>query len=207
MRPFARRASRSAIAAVSAAVLALGTAAAAHADLTPDELRRVTDEYLFGVGLGRFIEIRDQAPHAGQLDWSSDSCTMAPNRPLGYDFDPGCKRHDFGYRNYKLQVRFTEPNRLKIDDKFRDDLYGQCGGDWLCRGIADIYYHAVRQFGGFETTTDEALENGDVEEKVEVLVELVDDLEDADTQAEADRIVEEFEDEHDVDIAEDYPVS
>ncbi|CAM4121174.1 hypothetical protein GCM10009799_28290 [Nocardiopsis rhodophaea] len=206
MRPLARRASRSVIAVASAALLAFGMAGTAHADLTPEELRRVTDEYLFSVSLSRFITIRDSAPHADQLDWSSDSCSWSPNEPLGYNFAPGCKRHDFGYRNYKKQTRFTEPNRLKIDDNFRDDLYGICGGDWLCRAVADIYYSAVRQYGGSGATTAEALERGDAEAQVDNLVEVADDLERADTQAEADRIIEDFEEEHRVEIAQDFPV-
>ncbi|ASU82914.1 hypothetical protein CDO52_09045 [Nocardiopsis gilva YIM 90087] len=207
MRPFARRAARSSIAVASAVLLSFGMGGTAHADLTPDELRRVTDEYLFGVSLSRFITIRDSAPYAGQLDWSSDSCSWSPDNPVGYNFDPGCKRHDFGYRNYKKQSRFTEPNRLKIDNNFRDDLYGICDGDWLCRGVADIYYNAVREFGGSGATTAEALVRGNAAEKVENLVEAADDLEQADTQAEADRIVEDFEEDHRVEIAQDFPVS
>ncbi|MEX1656029.1 phospholipase A2 [Streptomyces pseudovenezuelae] len=30
-------------------------------------------------------------------------------------------RHDFGYRNYRLQDRFTKENKERIDDNFRDE--------------------------------------------------------------------------------------
>jgi hypothetical protein len=39
-------------------------------------------------------------------------------RQAGYPFEPGCQRHDFGYRNYKAQGRFTDANKLRIDDNF-----------------------------------------------------------------------------------------
>jgi Prokaryotic phospholipase A2 len=32
-----------------------------------------------------------------------------------------CQRHDFGYRNFKAQNRFTAANKLRIDDKFRGE--------------------------------------------------------------------------------------
>jgi hypothetical protein len=42
------------------------------------------------------------------LDWSTDACTGVDDRPFGWDFKPSCIRHDFGYRNYKRQGRFTK---------------------------------------------------------------------------------------------------
>ena len=68
-----------------------------------------------------------------------------------------CKRHDFGYHNYKKQHRFTEANRKRIDDNFKKDLYNECAkysgifDSWkgvACRKIANTYYDAVRTFGG-----------------------------------------------------------
>ncbi|WP_343233514.1 phospholipase [Streptomonospora sp. PA3] len=195
------------IAVSAAGMLALtGSGIASAADLPPDELRRVTDEYLFGISLNSFIGIRGQAPYSDQLDWSSDSCSWSPDQPIGYDFDPGCKRHDFGYRNYKLQNRFTESNRLAIDRNFRDDLYSICDGDWLCRGTADIYYSAVRQFGALSADTAEALRAADVEEQTRELIAVHEELEDADTEAEAERLLTAFESENDVRIRQEYPV-
>jgi hypothetical protein len=64
-----------------------------------------------------------------------------------------CRRHDFGYRNYKEQVRLTSDNRLKIDDKFKSDMHNECKkyrglAERKCKAIADAYYDAVRLFGG-----------------------------------------------------------
>lgn len=61
-----------------------------------------------------------------------------------------CYRHDFAYRNFKSQSRFTDANKLLIDGNFKSDLYNQCKSESfasICRGVADIYYEAVRAFG------------------------------------------------------------
>ena len=126
--------------------------------LTAQELVAVTDDYLFHRSLSDFGWIRSQQPYADQLDWSSDGCSSSPDDPFGFTFLPACHRHDFGYRNYRLQARFTEDNRLAIDNNFRSDMYGICGSNWWCRRTADVYYWAVRQFGGFSIGTAEAVE-------------------------------------------------
>ncbi|MFD7654849.1 phospholipase [Actinosynnema sp. NPDC059797] len=111
----------------------------------------VTDDYLFTKSLAQFSSIRSQAPYSDQLDWSSDGCSWSPDNPFGFKFLPACHRHDFGYRNYKRQGRFTESTRLTIDNKFRSDLYDQCAGNWACNRTADLYYAAVREFGASAT--------------------------------------------------------
>lgn len=61
-----------------------------------------------------------------------------------------CYRHDFGYRNFKAQSRFSDANKLKIDNNFKTDLYNQCSSESfasVCRRLADVYYTAVRAFG------------------------------------------------------------
>ncbi|WP_017627100.1 phospholipase [Nocardiopsis chromatogenes] len=192
---------RAVTAACAAAVTLPLAAAPAQADtLPPDELRRVTDAYVFDYALDDFIAVSEQRPHEPQLDWSNDGCSMSPDQPLGYDFNPGCVRHDFGYRNFKLQQRFDESNRLRIDNVFRDDLYGICDGDWVCRGVADIYYSAVRGFGGFASDLDDALERGDVEEKTERFLATAEKVEDSGTAEEAERLMAEFEQETGVDL-------
>lgn len=149
-----RRAASIAGASLCALVLAAGTA---HAELAPDELRAVTDHYLYDVDLAEFHDISTERPHADQLDWTSDSCSWSPDHPLGFDFAVSCDRHDFGYRNYPKQDRFGEPERLRIDDNFRDDLRTSCGPDPTCRATADLYYFAVREFGGISSSTADAL--------------------------------------------------
>ena len=69
------------------------------------------------------------------------------------DAEYRCQRHDFGYRNFKAQNRFSEANRLKIDNRFHSDLYSMCstyGGVKVaaCERLADVYYTAVRAVGG-----------------------------------------------------------
>ena len=106
----------------------------------------VTDELLFSVTLPEFTRRRN-ARDPSYLDWLSDDCTWAPENPYGYPFKPACQRLDFGYRNYKRQIRFTVINKLRIDDKFRADLYYQCdisNSGPLCRSLADVYYRGAR---------------------------------------------------------------
>lgn len=153
---------RSLLTAAVATVLLLFTTGTAHADLTDEELRTVTDEYLFARSLDEFVELRTEKPHADQLDWSSDSCSYSPDEPLGYEFGESCHRHDFGYRNYKEQDRFDENNRRTIDDNFRGDMNDQCGSDTTCRGVATVYYQAVRHFGASSSSTAEAVAQADI---------------------------------------------
>jgi hypothetical protein len=142
-----RRAARATVTsvAVAGAVLAGGTTASAALD--PAQLRQVTDQYIFSTSLNGFQTVRAQQPYGGQLDWSSDGCSNSPDNPFGFNFVKACHRHDFGYRNYKRQSRFTETTRLSIDNRFKSDLYTICAGNWACNRTADVYYTAVRQFG------------------------------------------------------------
>jgi len=55
------------------------------------------------------------------LNWSSDGCSFSRDRPNGWPFIYGCYRHDFGYRNYKAQGRFTTPGKASIDSKFYNE--------------------------------------------------------------------------------------
>jgi hypothetical protein len=123
------------------ALMGTGTAAAV-------DIPTVTDQYLFHTSLSGFESTRAQQPYNGQLDWSSDGCSWSPDTPFGWQFLPGCHRHDFGYRNYKKQGRFTSANRLKIDDNLYSDLKSVCGSNIACKGAAWTYYQAVRKFGG-----------------------------------------------------------
>lgn len=143
-----RRAAQSlvtAIAVTGTMFVGVGTAQAA---LDPAQLRAVTDQYIHSTSLNGFQTVRAQRPYADQLDWSSDGCSNSPDNPFGFNLVKACYRHDFGYRNYKRQGRFTEANRLTIDNKFKSDMYTICNGNWACNRFADVYYAAVRQFGG-----------------------------------------------------------
>lgn len=149
-----------ALAAATALLLAAGTA---HADIEAGDLEEITDEYLFDHSLLRFAATRAERPHSDRLAWSSDGCSLSPDEPFGYVFTDSCHRHDFGYRNYTVQRRFTEENRRYIDDNFRSDMHSACAvAEPLCHGTAEVYYWAVREFGGVATSTAEAIEQADI---------------------------------------------
>ncbi len=156
------RARRGTLAAVTATTAMLLTGGTAYADLSPGELHATTDRYLFEISLDEFVVTRDAQPHPEQLDWSSDSCSLSPNEPLGYEFTSSCDRHDFGYRNYQQQARFTEDNRQRIDDNFKADMYSNCDDDTGCEVTANVYHWAVREFGSVSTSTAEAIEKAQI---------------------------------------------
>jgi phospholipase A2-like protein len=140
-----RRAAQATIAAVGVTTaLVVGTLSANAAG----DIEQTTDQYLFSASLTEFQQLRVDQPNADQLDWSSDGCSNSPDNPFGFNLVKACYRHDFGYRNYKAQGRFSEDNRLRIDNNFKDDMYEVCNGNWACNRFADTYYLAVRQFGG-----------------------------------------------------------
>jgi hypothetical protein len=109
------------------------------------------DHLIFSTDIEAFSAARE-AREPPCFDWSSDDCTMAPDMPVGFNFEPSCRRHDFGYRNVGAQDRLTEAMRERIDDVFKRDLYNECGRQsgfsqvWrriMCLTIAEVYYRAV----------------------------------------------------------------
>ncbi|GAA4558308.1 phospholipase [Planotetraspora kaengkrachanensis] len=90
------------------------------------------------------------------FDWSTDLCSTSPDQPLGYDFRTPCRRHDFGYRNYKAVNQFPS-NKSHVDDAFYFDMKQVCArysgvSKSTCDGLAWTYYQAVRQFGSLNVT-------------------------------------------------------
>ncbi|MFF0309258.1 phospholipase [Streptosporangium sp. NPDC004379] len=90
------------------------------------------------------------------FDWSTDLCSASPDQPLGFDFRMPCRRHDFGYRNYKAVGQFPA-NKSRIDDSFYFDMKQVCAGystipRSTCNGLAWSYYQAVREFGTLNVT-------------------------------------------------------
>ncbi|KAK0612627.1 prokaryotic phospholipase A2-domain-containing protein [Bombardia bombarda] len=140
-------------------------------------LSAITDQYLFSLTLPQFTAKRN-AKSPSTLDWTSDGCTDSPDNPFGFPFVPACNRHDFGYQNYRAQSRFSETNKAKIDSNFKTDLYYQCGTVSLtgvCKALADVYYAAVKAFGGgdaYPGKRDDALIR-EYEEKVAIYNQLV----------------------------------
>lgn len=114
------------------------------------DLEAITDTLLFSTSMSDFQAAR-AAQNPPELDWSSDGCSYSPEDPLGFNFEPSCQRHDFGYRNYKAQGRFDDAGKARIDNNFKSDMYNECAteGDLedICDGVADLYYEAVVEFG------------------------------------------------------------
>ncbi|OJD28337.1 hypothetical protein ACJ73_00262 [Blastomyces percursus] len=113
--------------------------------------QQATDRLLFSSTMAQFTAAGN-AKDPSSLIWESDGCSKSPDKP-GFNFLPSCYRHDFGYRNYKAQDRFSKTNKKKIDKLFRSDLYNECAKEKYedkeenCKDIADIYYWAVSTFG------------------------------------------------------------
>ncbi|KFH42560.1 hypothetical protein ACRE_067260 [Hapsidospora chrysogenum ATCC 11550] len=140
---------------LTVALLTLAAGVMAMPNLQPRQSPvAVTDELSFQLSLPQFTARRN-ARDPPTLDWSTDGCTSSPDNPLGFDFVPACHRHDFGYHNFRDQGRFTESNKLRIDNQFKKDLYFQCQSEsprFICNGLAEVYYAAVRAFGGDDAT-------------------------------------------------------
>ncbi|KAL2127085.1 hypothetical protein VTI74DRAFT_11364 [Chaetomium olivicolor] len=133
---------------------------------------QITDQYLYSITLPAFTSRRN-ARDPPTLIWDSDGCSYSPDNPFGFPFTPACHRHDFGYRNYKAQNRFTDAGKLRIDNNFKNDLYYQCisvSAKGVCEALADVYYAAVRAFGG---STQPGKRAEDQEELVRVYEEKV----------------------------------
>ncbi|KAH7025214.1 prokaryotic phospholipase A2-domain-containing protein [Microdochium trichocladiopsis] len=147
-------------------------------DVTPvkrQSLDTITDQYLFTLTLPQFT-VKHDARDPATLDWTTDDCTLSPDNPLGFPFVPACHRHDFGYNNYKKQNRFTTAGRLRIDNKFKTDLYYQCNSvtlKSLCRALAEVYYAAVRAFGWLDPSRRDEELIREYEEKVAIYNALV----------------------------------
>ncbi|KAK0702955.1 phospholipase A2 [Lasiosphaeria miniovina] len=165
---------------VSLAPAVLGLPAAAGSDTASlvesrQSANTITDQYLFSITLPAFIAKRN-ARDPSTLDWSSDGCTDSPDNPFGFPFVPACNRHDFGYNNYRAQSRFTKAAKAKIDTNFKSDLYYQCGTVGLqsiCKALADVYYAAVKAFGGSDATKREEDLVQEYEQKLAIYNQLV----------------------------------
>ena len=77
---------------------------------------------MFHTSLSDFLKARD-AKDPSYLDWTSNDCSFAPDQPLGFDFRPACKRHDFGYQNFRPTNLWTSELRLEVDVNFQNDMF------------------------------------------------------------------------------------
>lgn len=106
---------------LASAVLALPAPSEVDASLAQRQTAsQTTDQYLYGITLPTFTSRRN-ARNPASLDWNSDGCSSSPDNPFGFPFTPACHRHDFGYRNYKIQNRFTAAGKKNVDDQFLEE--------------------------------------------------------------------------------------
>jgi hypothetical protein len=135
-------------------LLLLGFAAPAHA-VTLNEKLALLSSWSQPTAASRAAFL-DGYSHAGNyvaynLDWSTDLCSASPDQPGGFDFRNSCRRHDFGYRNYKAVGQFPA-NKSRIDGAFYNDMKSVCAAysgarRTECDGFAWTYYQAVKEFG------------------------------------------------------------
>lgn len=87
-----------------------------------------------------------------EFDWSTDLCSAAPDDPFGFAFAPACRRHDFGYRNFKANGLWNTTNKSRIDRAFSADMNAVCARyptvrRRACSATAAAYSYAVTVFG------------------------------------------------------------
>ena len=119
-------------------------------------IEQQTDGLLFHTPMNAFLAAK-AARNPATLDWNDNGCSIVPDDPIGFDFLHSCQRHDFGYRNYKIQGRCSEDERGKIDENFKKDMLNECDEEYggilesldriACRGAANVYFRGVRAVG------------------------------------------------------------
>ena len=88
----------------------------------------------------------------------TNGCTLSPDSgysPSYYNFHDACDRHDLCYINTPNR---TSAGRKACDDAFRADMRSWCATYYRawwqapfrsnCYATAEVYYQAVRTFGG-----------------------------------------------------------
>ncbi|KAG8790556.1 hypothetical protein FRC16_000824 [Serendipita sp. 398] len=116
-----------------------------------------TDEILYKYTIDQFVTALAQK-NPPELDWEqTDGCSRAPdNFPTLYNFRSSCKRHDFGYSNYRKQNRLCKNTRNALDQQFKRDMNNHCSKrfpHWYeyfqrraCRLAAETYYLFVAYY-------------------------------------------------------------
>ncbi|MFI1991771.1 phospholipase [Actinoplanes sp. NPDC020271] len=154
-RPFA--------ASILSSIMILGLAAPARAATAPDRatvLASFTQPTVTSYNAWNAAR-RDRAKWASyHFDWGTDYCSVSPDRPFGFDFRLACRRHDFGYGNYKLAGTFSA-NKKRLDVALYEDLKRKCttypaASRPVCYSLAWTYYQAVSFFGSLYGIDPEA---------------------------------------------------
>ena len=88
---------------------------------------------------------------------NTNGCTLSPDSgyaPMYFNFHNACDWHDLCY-HHKWYGN-SSAGRLACDDGFRSRMRSWCANQYAswnparysCYGLADVYYRAVRTFGG-----------------------------------------------------------
>ena len=141
--------------AVTAAALLAVAGSTESASAAPSDKPQVLSSWTqtSAASYNSFISARNNqgAWSAYGFDWSTDYCSDSPDNPLGFPFNLSCARHDFGYRNYKLEGDFSA-NKSRLDSMLYADLQRVCANysgasKTACDGLAWTYYQAVKALG------------------------------------------------------------
>ena len=109
----------------------------------------------FSYSISQFLSIKAQAP--APYNWSDDGCSASIFASIvNHYFLNQCKRHDFGYRNWRSITGYSSTSalRLAIDDRFHSDMNTRCSQysvfnpeRYTCYATDDSAYLAVRALG------------------------------------------------------------
>lgn len=139
-------------------VVTASVSVTASSPTIPVPVENVVNTLVFRTPLRGFLSVADAAGRDTRLDWSTDGCS-APfigGSGLSFDFVDACRRHDFAYRNFPRLRKgrlWTSGLRSRVDDVFHRDMLDSCRtrpatSRVRCRTWADVFYRAVRIYGG-----------------------------------------------------------
>jgi hypothetical protein len=122
-------------------------------------MKRLLFTTLVAIGLGSGGAMLAVEGVASAHEPGTNGCTLSPDVgyvPVYYNFHRSCDGHDLCYRDKPYGD--TSAGRKACDDAFRADMRAWCNGRYghwwqfpprvTCRGVANVYYVAVRAFGG-----------------------------------------------------------
>ena len=122
-------------------------------------MKRLLLTTLVAIGLGSGGAVLAAEGVASAHEPGTNGCTLSPDvgyLPVFYNFHRPCDGHDLCYRDKPYGD--TSGGRKACDDAFRAAMKAWCNGHYghwwqiparvTCRGVADVYYAAVRAFGG-----------------------------------------------------------
>lgn len=118
----------------------------------------VARSLVFDRSLSSFIATANSRDRDPRLDWTTDGCSAPVVGSTGrtFDFYDACRRHDFGYRNFRTLLDgklWTAALRARIDSVFKKDMLANCArrvgtAKASCIGWADTFYQFVRAYAG-----------------------------------------------------------